>query len=94
MFRLFSGRGYIPNDAREAITLAAANDDKSMVPVMIEMLRFFGNRQLVVETHAAISAITAKSSGAARVLERVDGVAGQEPSTALLMGTWSGRARS
>ena len=47
MFRLFSGRGYIPNDAREAITLAAANNDKSMVPVMIEMLRFFGNRQLV-----------------------------------------------
>ena len=63
MFRLFSGRGYTPNDAREAITLAAANDDKSMVPVMIEMLRFFGNRQLVVETHAAISAITGQEFG-------------------------------
>ena len=63
MFRLFSGRGYIPNDAREAITLAAANNDKSMVPVMIEMLRFFGNRQLVVETHAAISAITGQEFG-------------------------------
>ena len=63
MFRLFSGRGYIPNDAREAITLAIANDDKSMVPVMIEMLRFFGNRQLVVETNTAISEITGREVG-------------------------------
>ena len=63
MFRLFSGRGYIPNDAREAITLAIANNDKSMVPVMIEMLRFFGNRQLVIETNAAISEITGRESG-------------------------------
>ena len=58
MFRLFSGRGHRPNDSREAVTLAVANTDKSMVPVMIEMLRFFGNQELVVETNKAISAIT------------------------------------
>ena len=63
MSRLFSGQGYIPSDAREAITLAIANNDKSMVPVMIEMLRFFGNRQLVVETNTAISEITGREVG-------------------------------
>ena len=41
MFRLFSGRDHNPDDTHEAITLAIANYDKSMVPVMIEMLRFF-----------------------------------------------------
>ena len=32
MFRLFSGRDHNPDDTHEAITLAIANYDKSMVP--------------------------------------------------------------
>ena len=58
MFRLFSGRGHDPDDSHEAISLAIANNDKSMVPLLIEMLRFFGDRELVVETNAAISVLT------------------------------------
>ena len=44
MFRFYSGLDYEFDDTREAITLAIANNDKSMVPVMIEMLPFLGNR--------------------------------------------------
>ena len=58
MFRLFSGRGHNPDDSREAISLAITNNDKSMVPAMIEMLRFFGNWELATETKNALSAIT------------------------------------
>ena len=58
MFRFFSGQGYNPGDTLDAITLAIANDDKSMVPVMIEMLRFFWDEDLLIETTAAISLIT------------------------------------
>ena len=58
MFRLFSGRGHEPDDSHEAISLAVANNDKSMVPVMIEMLRFFRNWELATETKKALSAIT------------------------------------
>ena len=58
MYLLFSGRGHPPSDSLEAIRLAAANKDKSMVPVMIEMLRFFGNWELVTETKSALSEIT------------------------------------
>ena len=60
MFRLFSGLDHNPDNTREAITLAVANNDKSMVPVMIEMLRFFQDRELVKETNSAISAITGR----------------------------------
>ena len=58
MYRLFSGRDHIPDDTHAAISLAVANNDKSMVPLMIEMLRFFGNRELLIETNTALSAIT------------------------------------
>ena len=50
MIRLFSGRDHNPDDTHEAITLAIANNDKSMVPVMIEMLRFLGDPELIKET--------------------------------------------
>ena len=60
MFRLFSGREHSPDDTLEAITLAIANNDKSMVPLMIELLRFFGNQELMIETSTAISAITGR----------------------------------
>jgi hypothetical protein len=63
MFRLFSGRDHNPDDTHEAITLAIANYDKSMVPVMIEMLRFFWDEDLLIETNAAISAITGQEFG-------------------------------
>ena len=60
MFRLFSSREHSPDDTLQAITLAIANNDKSMVPLMVELLRFFGNRELMIETSTAISAITGR----------------------------------
>ena len=58
MYRLFSGRDHSPDETHEAITLAVANNDKSIVPLLIEMLRFFGDRNLVIETNAALSVLT------------------------------------
>ena len=60
MFRLFSGLDHNPDDTRKAVALAVVNNDKSMVPVMIEMLRFFQEWELVKLTEAAISDITGK----------------------------------
>ena len=60
MFRLFSGRDHSPDDTLAAIMLATDNNDKSMVPLMIELLRFFGNQDLLVETSTAIAAITGR----------------------------------
>jgi hypothetical protein len=58
MYLFFSGQGHPPDDTLQAIELAVANNDKSMVPVMIEMLRFFGNWDLVVGTKDALGDIT------------------------------------
>ena len=58
MYRLFAGYGTQPAQSQEAIKLAVANNDKSMVPVMIEMLRFFGNWTLVEDTKEALSELT------------------------------------
>lgn len=60
MFRLFSGSDHSPDDTLEAITLAIANNDKSMVPLLVELLRFFANRDLLIEASTAISAITGR----------------------------------
>ena len=58
MFLLYNRRNHNPVDSHEAIELAVANNDKSMVPVLIEILRFFRNTALETETKRAISAIT------------------------------------
>ena len=58
MFLLNSGGEYDPINSHEAVRRAVANNDKSMVPVMIEMLRFFGTWALVTETQDALTAIT------------------------------------
>ena len=58
MYLFFSGRGHPPDDTLQAIELAVANNDKSMVPVIIEMLRFFGNWDLVLASKDALDAIT------------------------------------
>ena len=59
MFRLFSGRDHDPFDTHEAIALAIFHKDKSMVPVMIEVLRFFfGDDDIIEELDGGISAIT------------------------------------
>ena len=63
MYRLFSGQDHNPDETHEAITLAVANNDKSMVPLLIEMLRFFGDWELVTETNTALSVITGRESG-------------------------------
>ena len=60
MFRLFSGRDHSPDDTMEAIALAVANDDKSMVPLLVELLRFFANQSLLVEASTAIQEITGR----------------------------------
>ena len=65
MFRLSSGPGHDPDNTRQAISLAVANNDKSMVPVMIEMLRFLWGPGLPIETDTAISAITGRESESA-----------------------------
>ncbi len=58
MFRLYSRRNHNPVESHEALTLAVENEDKSMVPVMIETLRFFSFTALEAETSKAISTIT------------------------------------
>jgi hypothetical protein len=63
MYLLYSGPGHDPSDSLEAIAPTVANNDKSMVPVMIEMLRFYQNRELVTETNTAISVITGREAG-------------------------------
>lgn len=60
MFRLFSGRDHSPDDTLQAIMLATANNDKSMVPLMIELLRFFANQELMIESSTAIQEITGR----------------------------------
>ena len=63
MYLLYSGRDHIPDDTHQAISLAVANNDKSMVPLLIEMFRFFGNRELVIETNKALAALTGQEFG-------------------------------
>ncbi len=58
MYLFYSGRGHDPSESQEAVALAVANNDKSMVPVMIEMLRYFGNSGVLNDTQEALSAIT------------------------------------
>lgn len=63
MFRLFSGPMHDPEETRQAISLAVAHRDKSMVPVLIEMLRFVWGVDLPVATNAALSTITGREYG-------------------------------
>ena len=58
MFLLYNRRNHNPVDSNEAIELAVANKDKSMVPALIEILRFFRNTALETVTERAISTIT------------------------------------
>ena len=63
MFRLFSGPLHDPEETRQAISLAAAHKDKSMVPVLIEMLRFVWGVDLPIAINAALSTITGREYG-------------------------------
>ena len=60
MYQLFSGRDHNPDDSLEAIELAVVNKDKSMVPVLIEMLRFFEDYVPRIESRKALIAITGR----------------------------------
>ena len=60
MYRLFSGQNHNPDDSLEAIELAVVNKDKSMVPVLIEMLRFFEDYVPRIESRKALIAITGR----------------------------------
>ena len=58
MHLLYSGLEQDFGESREAIELTLANMDRSMVPVMIEMLRFFGTGDLVTQANETLTAIT------------------------------------
>ena len=58
MHLLYSGLEQDFGESREAVELALANMDRSMIPVMIEMLRFFGTGELVTDASEAMTAIT------------------------------------
>ena len=58
MYLLYSGLEQDFGESRQAVELALANMDKSMVPVMVEMLRFFGTGELVTDTSEAMTTIT------------------------------------
>ena len=60
MFRLFSGAGHDNEDSLRAIELAVANRDRSMVPLLIEMLPFYDDYVLGIETRKALTAITGR----------------------------------
>ena len=60
MFRLFSGRDHSPDETLDAISRAVANKDKSMVPLLVELLRFFANQELLIEASTAIQEITGR----------------------------------
>ena len=60
MFRLFSGAGHDSEDTLEAIELAVVNRDRSMVPALIEMLRFFEDYVHAIEARKALTAITGR----------------------------------
>ncbi len=60
MYRLFSGEGHDPADTLEAIELSVLHRDRSMVPVMIEMLRFFGDYVHEIEARKALIEITGR----------------------------------
>ena len=60
MFRLFSGRDHESVDTLEAMELAVANRDRSMAPVLIEMLRFFEDYVHAIEARKALTAITGR----------------------------------
>ncbi len=61
MFRLFAGSGHSNTDTLIALGRAVAHQDKSMVPVIIEMLRFFWERELWFESGAALADITGRA---------------------------------
>ena len=60
MVRLFSGVGHDGDDSLEAIESATVNRDKSMVPVLIEMLRFFEDYVPLIESRKALIEITGR----------------------------------
>ena len=60
MYRLFSGEGHDAEDSLEAIELATLNRDKSMTPLLIEMLRFYDDYVLAIESRKALAAITGR----------------------------------
>ncbi len=62
MFLLYSRRNHNPVESHEAIELAIANNDKSMVPVLIEVLRFFINTALELEINKAIATLTGQEA--------------------------------
>ena len=63
MFLLFSGRGHPFGDTLDALARARENDDRSQVPVIIEMLRFFPVRDLWTEAAVTLTALTGQNFG-------------------------------
>ena len=62
MYLLHSRRNHNPVESHEAVELAIAHNDKSMVPVLIEILRFFISTALELEINKAIATLTGQEA--------------------------------
>ena len=58
MRRLFSGRGQQEADTVRALELARLNGDKSLVPIVLEVMRFFGTSSVIFESLAFLTDVT------------------------------------
>ena len=62
---LFSGRGQREEDTLRALELAALNQDRSLVPVVLELMRFFGTSSMILESLSYLTAVTGQDPATA-----------------------------
>ncbi len=62
---LFSGRGQREEDTLRALELARLHADKSLVPVVLELMRFFGTSSMILESLAYLAHATGQDPAAA-----------------------------
>ena len=76
---LFAGRGHQESDTFRALELARQNADKSLVPVVLELMRFFGTSGMILESLAFLTDVTGPGPGhRAAELEGLAGVVRQQ----------------
>ena len=62
---LFTGRGHQESDTFRALELARQNADKSLVPVVLELMRFFGTSGMILESLAFLTDVTGQDPATA-----------------------------
>ena len=62
---LFSGRGQSEEDTLRALELAALNQDRSLVPVVLELMRFFGTSSMILESLSYLAGVTGQDPATA-----------------------------